>query len=185
MADSSGDERSVSRGRDAFQSSGRGGVGNIRRSSISSDSRSVDGPDDSDLTRGREPLAHADRTQMFSVGRGGAGNIRSPSQELVEYEQRVKTHHAESNPLGGLGNISSSRSRSRSRDPMICSTGRGGVGNIQYGAATSVDNMDEEERKKHAHAQVRHSIGRGGAANLANVHSPDIERYSPLRLRGH
>ncbi|KAG2031157.1 hypothetical protein BDR03DRAFT_1016354 [Suillus americanus] len=197
MADSSGDERSVSRGRDAFLSSGRGGIGNIRRSSISSDARPSDGPDDFDLTRGREPLAHPDR--LFSVGRGGAGNMRSPSRELVrdhpqtvsvlnehavvqvEYEQLVKTHDVEFNPIhssgrGGLGNISSSRSRSRSRGPTIRSMGRDGVGNIQYGAATSVDNMDKEERRKHAHSQGLHSIGRGGTANLTSVHSPDIER---------
>ncbi|KAG1884274.1 hypothetical protein F4604DRAFT_1919389 [Suillus subluteus] len=197
MADCSSDERSVSRGRDAFQSSGRGGIGNIRRSSLSSDSRPFDGPDDFDLTRGREPLAHPDR--IYLVGRGGAGNMRSPSQELVRdrpqtvttlnehavvREQRVKKHHAESNPIhssgsGGLGNISGSRSRSRIRGLMLHSFGRGGAANIQYGAATSIDNMDEEERGKHAHAQAIHSIGRGGAANLTNVHSPDIERFRP------
>ncbi|KAG0696062.1 hypothetical protein DFH29DRAFT_240084 [Suillus ampliporus] len=200
MADSINNEsRSVSRGRDSFHSSGRGGIGNIRRSSISSDPRPVDGPDDSDSTRGREQAVHPDRMQLFSVGRGGAGNIRSPSQDVgkdypqtviilnehaavqAEYEQQVKKHHAESNPIhssgrGGLGNISGSRSRSRG--PTVHSTGRGGVGNIQYGAATSVDTMDEEERRKHAHAQARHSIGRGGAANLTNVHSPDIERVA-------
>jgi len=54
---------------------------------------------------------------MFSVGRGGAGNIRSPSQDVgkdhpqtvtilnehaavqAEYEQKIKKHHAESNPI--------------------------------------------------------------------------------------
>jgi hypothetical protein len=54
---------------------------------------------------------------MFSVGRGGAGNIRSPSQDVgkdhpqtvtilnehaavqAEYEQNIKKHHAESNPV--------------------------------------------------------------------------------------
>lgn len=196
MADSiSNESRSVSRGRDSFCSSGRGGIGNIRRSSVSSDPRLVDAPDDSDSIRGREQAVHPDR--MFSVGRGGAGNIRSPSQEVgkdhpqtviilnkhaavqAEYEQQVKKYHAEANPIyssgrGGLGNISGSRSRSRG--PIVHSTGRGGAGNIQYGAVASVDNTDEEERKEHAHAQARHSTGRGGVANLANVHSPDIER---------
>ncbi|KAG1884273.1 hypothetical protein F4604DRAFT_1574700 [Suillus subluteus] len=198
MADSINIEsRSVSRGRESLQSSGGlDGIGNIRSSSISSDPRPVDGPDS---TRGREQAVHPDRMHMFSVGRGGAGNMRSPSQDLVrdhpqtvtilndnaavqaEYEQQVKKHHAESNPMlsagrGGLGNISSSRSRSRG--PLVHSTGRGGVGNIQHGAVPSIDTMDEEERKKHAlaHAQAIHSTGRGGAANLTNVHSPDIER---------
>ncbi|KAG1733111.1 hypothetical protein EDB19DRAFT_1232200 [Suillus lakei] len=197
MADSiSNESRSVSRGRESFHSSGRGGIGNIRRSSISSDPRPVDGPD-SDSIRGREQVVHPDRMQMFSVGRGGAGNMRSPSQEVgkdhpqtvtilnehaavqAEYEQQIKKHHAESNPIhssgrGGIGNISGSRSRSRG--PIVHSTGRGGAGNIQYGAAAGVDNTDEEERKTHARAQARHSIGRGGAANLTDVHSPDIER---------
>lgn len=198
MADSiSNESRSVSRGRDSFHSSGRGGIGNIRRSSISSDPRPVDSPDDSASGRGREQAVHPDRMQMFSVGRGGAGNMRSPSQDVgkdhpqtvtilnehaavqAEYEQQIKKHHAESNPIhssgrGGIGNISGSRSRSRG--PTVHSTGRGGAGNIQYGAAASVDTKDEEERKKHAHAQARHSTGRGGAANLTNTHSPDIER---------
>lgn len=196
MADSiSNESRSISRGRDSFHSSGRGGMGNIRRSSISSDLRPVDGLDDSGSSRGREQAVHPDR--MFSVGRGGAGNMRAPSQEVGKdypqtvtilnehaavqagYEQQVKKHHAESNPIhssgrGGLGNISGSRSRSRG--PIVHSTGRGGVGNIQYGPGTGVDNTDEEERKKHAHAQAIHSIGRGGAANLTSVHSPDVER---------
>lgn len=193
----SNESRSVSRGRESFHSSGRGGIGNIRRASVSSDPRSVSDGDESDLSRGREQAMHPDRTQMISVGRGGAGNMRSPSQEVgrdypqtvnilnehaavqAEYEQQVKKHHAEANPIhssgrGGLGNISGSRSRSRG--PITHSTGRGGAGNIQYGAGPSVDYADEDERKKHAHAQAIHSTGRGGAANLTNIHSPDIER---------
>ncbi|KAG2356655.1 hypothetical protein BDR07DRAFT_1299898 [Suillus spraguei] len=59
---------------------------------------------------------------------------------------------------------------------MVHSTGRGGAGNIQYLASTSIDNMDEEERRQHAHAQAIHSTGRGGAANLTNLHQPDVER---------
>ncbi|KAG2029958.1 hypothetical protein BDR03DRAFT_1017703 [Suillus americanus] len=189
------ESRSVSRGRDSFLSSGRGGMGNIRRSSISSDIRPVDGPDGSDSIRGREQAVNPDR--LFSVGRGGAGNMRTPSLEVGKnypqtvtilnehaavqagYEQQIKKHHAESNPIhssgrGGLGNISGPRSRSRG--PIVHSTGRGGVGNIQYGAGTGVDNTDEEERKEHAHAEAIHSTGRGGAANLTNAHSPDVER---------
>jgi len=130
---------------------------------------------------------------MFSVGRGGAGNIRSPSQDVgkdhpqtatilnqhaavqAEYEQNIKKHHAESNPVhssgrGGLGNISGSRSRSRGPTLAIHSTGRGGVGNIQYGAPPSIDIMDEEERK--LHAQAIHSPGRSTDAN-----SPDLDAH--------
>ncbi|KAG2095848.1 hypothetical protein BD769DRAFT_1516265 [Suillus cothurnatus] len=192
MADPSSDEsRSVSRGRDAYQSSGRGGIGNIRRSSISSDSRPIDGPDGLDVTRGRGKAVHPDRMETFSVGGGEAGDTRPLSQQdnpqtvtihtaiQEEHDQQVKKHHVESNPShlsgrGGLGNVSSSRSRSRG--PLVHSTGRGGAGNIQHGAATGIDSMDEEERKKHAHAQAIHSTGRGGAANLTNLHVPDVER---------
>jgi hypothetical protein len=51
-------ERSLSRGREAFQSSGRGGIGNIRQASLSRDARPGTGPDDFSPTRGREPHVH-------------------------------------------------------------------------------------------------------------------------------
>ncbi|KAG2356650.1 hypothetical protein BDR07DRAFT_1612949 [Suillus spraguei] len=185
---SSDKSSSVSRGHEPLQSSGRGGLGNIRRAFISSNTRPFDGPDDFDLTRRREQAVHPDRMQMkFSVGRGGAGNMRSQTTTIrnehagvqADYEQHVKKHHAESNLIrssgrGGLGNISDSRSRSRC--PMVHSTGRGGAGNIKNSAATSVDNMDEEERKTRGHAQAIYSVGRGGAADLTNLHLLDIER---------
>ncbi|OAX31583.1 hypothetical protein K503DRAFT_703520 [Rhizopogon vinicolor AM-OR11-026] len=195
MADTiNNDTRSVSRGRDSFHSSGRGGIGNIRRASISSDTRPFDSPEDS--TRGREPAVHPDR--MFSVGRGGAGNIRSPSQDVgndhpqtaiilnehaavqAEYEQQIKKHHAESNPIhssgrGGIGNISGSRSRSRGPTLAIRSTGRGGAGNIQYGSPASIDVTDEEERKLHAQAAYVHSTARG-----TNTNSPDHDIHRHL-----
>ncbi|KAG2066004.1 hypothetical protein BDR04DRAFT_1145115 [Suillus decipiens] len=187
MANSSSDKSSsASRGREPLQSSGRGGLGNIRRAFISSDTRPLDGPDDFDLTRRREQAVHPDRMK-FSVGRGGAGNMRSQTSTIrnehaavqADYEQQVKKHHAESKPIhssgrGGLGNISDSRSCSRG--PMVHSTGRGGARNIQYGVATSFDDMDEKERRKHAHAQSIYSVGRGGAADLTNLHLSDIER---------
>jgi hypothetical protein len=65
-------ERSLSRGRGPFvssflsshwtlvnrflQSTGRGGVGNIRQPSQSADTRPESGPDDFSVTRGREPI---------------------------------------------------------------------------------------------------------------------------------
>jgi hypothetical protein len=68
-------DRSLSRGRDAFvsasrhligvlltsptpiqQSTGRGGLGNIRQASLSRDARPDSGPDDFSTTRGREPV---------------------------------------------------------------------------------------------------------------------------------
>ncbi|KAF8837991.1 hypothetical protein BDN67DRAFT_1024804 [Paxillus ammoniavirescens] len=190
MSDS---ERSLSRGRDAFQSTGRGGIGNIRRSSLSRDARPADGPDDFSPTRGREPVVHADR--IYSVGRGGAGNIRSPSRDALSHpisEEAIAevVHEAEvireydelntvrSSGRGGAGNISGSRSRSRGPGPVLHSTGRGGVGNIRSGDAIQPDLLDREERSKHPHHEGIHSTGRGGVANLTPSHEPDIERVS-------
>jgi len=66
-------DRSASRGREALvvsvseylspsftdqpQSSGRGGFGNIRQTSLSRDARPDSGPDDFSGTRGREPIS--------------------------------------------------------------------------------------------------------------------------------
>ncbi|KIK82158.1 hypothetical protein PAXRUDRAFT_154419 [Paxillus rubicundulus Ve08.2h10] len=188
MSDS---ERSLSRGREAFQSTGRGGIGNIRRSSLSRDARPADGPDDFSPTRGREPVVHAD--SIYSVGRGGAGNIRSPSRNrhpisegaIAEavHEAEVIREYDEANTVrssgrGGVGNISGSRSRSRGPGPVLHSTGRGGVGNLQPGDAIQPDRLDREERSRHPHHEGIHSTGRGGFANLTGSHEPDIERVS-------
>ncbi|KAL4068509.1 hypothetical protein V8B97DRAFT_835269 [Scleroderma yunnanense] len=183
------ENRSISRGRDTFQSSGRGGVGNIRRSSQSREPRSFEaGPDDFSPTRGREPAVHPDR--VYSVGRGGAGNMRSPSRDpatairsvhedaIAEsvYEQRVH-----SSGRGGAGNITRSRSASRGPAITLHSTGRGGAGNMLQGERPSIDvTLDEEERKMHAHREGIHSTGRGGVANITGIHGPDIERVHHL-----
>lgn len=121
MLTSNQGDRSLSRGRDVFvrvllsllshisshssqQSSGRGGIGNIRRASASRDARPDTGPDDFSTTRGREPRpvhpSDASHTQVFSTGRGGAGNIRSPSRDVrpnaaaaaESEEQVIKAH---------------------------------------------------------------------------------------------
>jgi hypothetical protein len=42
----------------SLQSTGRGGVGNIRQSSLSADTRPKSGPDDFSTTRGREPIVN-------------------------------------------------------------------------------------------------------------------------------
>ncbi|KAH7909278.1 hypothetical protein BJ138DRAFT_1136676 [Hygrophoropsis aurantiaca] len=191
------DNRSLSRGRDAFHSSGRGGIGNIRRSSLSRDPRPADGPDDFSPARGREPAVNPER--VFSVGRGGAGNFRSPSQDIpskehpqtasiisehataqADYEAQLRKQHAEANQVrssgrGGMGNISGSRSRSRGPSPAVHSTGRGGAGNILYGDGVNADILDHDERRKHVHAEGIHSTGRGGLANLTLSPGPDIE----------
>jgi len=188
------DRRSVSRGRDAFQSSGRGGIGNIRRSSQSRDARPADGPDDFSPTRGREPLVHPDR--IYSVGRGGAGNIRSPSQEPskdvaeADHQARLVREHAEATTMhssgrGGAGNIISDRSRSRDPAAGVHSTGRGGAGNIYAGTTTVREEaLDEQERRLHAHHDGIHSTGRGGDANITATHEPTIESVSHHHLHG-
>ncbi|KAF8976220.1 hypothetical protein BDQ17DRAFT_1384968 [Cyathus striatus] len=110
MSDS---ERSLSRGRDCFQSSGRGGVGNIRRNSLSSDER-LDGPDDSSCSR--------------RLGRGGADNFRSPScspsRGSCKQEREVLSCAVEregvaphSTGSGGLENIIQSVSRDSPHPP--------------------------------------------------------------------
>lgn len=78
-------ERSQSRGREAF-STGRGGLGNIRPASTSASrtrTESGPGPDGFSDSRGREPIA-ASPTRVYSTGRGGAGNIRSPSRDPTQ-----------------------------------------------------------------------------------------------------
>ncbi|EPQ50379.1 hypothetical protein GLOTRDRAFT_141499 [Gloeophyllum trabeum ATCC 11539] len=183
--------RSVSRGRD-FTSSGRGGIGNIRRQSASRDpDRNPDLPE-VPLPRGREPVPYAATTRTsVSVGRGGAGNIRSPSRDrdpasVAEYEQDVIRRRMEerqaaaiSSGRGGAGNISPaprSPSHSRSRSRARHSTGRGGAGNIRPGDGVGAEVIDEEERREHEyaydHAEHLHSTGRGGLANMTAAHPP-------------
>ncbi|TEB20730.1 hypothetical protein FA13DRAFT_1779709 [Coprinellus micaceus] len=122
-------DRSISRGREALQSTGRGGFGNIRQASVSRDrsasANPLGGPDDFSTTRGRSASLLCMGT---STGRGGAGNLRSPSREPrsgvdVQFEKEVidaYTHNRDDAPVstgrGGLGNIAA---RSRSRDPSV------------------------------------------------------------------
>lgn len=184
-------ERSSSRGRDGFQSSGRGGLGNIRKSSLSRDRSTVDGPDDFSATRGREPVV--DVNAIRSTGRGGAGNIRSPSRDAhvpagpSAHEKEVIHSHEEANKTavhssgrGGIGNISRSRSRgpAAASSPMH-STGRGGAANIKPGDGHSADLAEEAERKLHIHDEGVHSTGRGGAANLTSAPGPAVEHHNP------
>lgn len=140
------------------QSSGRGGAGNIRSTSISRDAHPVDGsdgPDDFSQTRGRELYV---LPKITHSGRGGAGNVRSPSRDAgtpTREERETAAHAAErdaelphSSGRGGLGNIFGSRSRSRTRPADVHSTGRGGVGNMAHGAA-GLERLEEQERREH------------------------------------
>ncbi|KAI5984010.1 hypothetical protein EDC04DRAFT_3150213 [Pisolithus marmoratus] len=186
-----GDIRSLSRAREVFQSYGRGGAGNIRRSSQSREPRPYDVPEKISLTRGREPAVHPDR--IYSTGRGGAGNMRSLSREPgsvrsvhedviaeCEYEQCILREHTaaeavHSSGRGGAGNIANSRSRSRGPGLPLYSTGRGGAGNMVFGDVRSSDTLDQEERYKHHRPEGMHSTGRGGVANMTDAHEPDVE----------
>jgi hypothetical protein len=169
-------------------STGRGGLGNIRQSSTSRDTRPTAGPDDFSPTRGRE-LGIRGTDQVYATGRGGAGNMRSPSREvsdpsspISEKEQKVikdylASHDAapHSSGRGGLGNID----RSRSRDPHtpVHSTGRGGAGNIHTGHTISEAVDDEERKKLSVHHGGVHSTGRGGAANFTATTEPAVEHH--------
>ncbi|KAH9946466.1 hypothetical protein B0H21DRAFT_416527 [Amylocystis lapponica] len=167
-ADTNQKRRSVSRGREVFKSSGRGGSGNIRRPS-------VDTPpavDPAEIARGRDAPARKASTdaERLSTGRGGVGNIQSTSRargvsrapegstltasivnqqesNLVEYERSVIRARQEaakatkhSSGRGGQGNYTR-KSRSGSRKPKpVHSTGRGGAGNVRS------DSLDDAER---------------------------------------
>jgi hypothetical protein len=102
-------------------------------------------------------------------GRGGAGNIRSPSrnpeqrideereaslQEKLVAESRGREADAPfSTGRGGVGNISRSKSRSRSAvrnggtpdDRHVRAGGRGGFGNI---SEENRDSVDSEKRRE-------------------------------------
>jgi len=178
---------------------GRGGFGNIRESSTTrcDDISKVDGPDDFSPARGREAKPqHVNG--MFSTGRGGAGNLRSPSREPIgasgltaEEQEVINRHKAEDKVVvsgrGGLGNISSSRSRSRGPAtlvdvPEVHSTGRGGFGNVARKIGD--DRIDEEERKSHAPLEGIHSTGRGGYSNMTSTPTPAVEHLVHLNDGG-
>jgi len=187
-------DRSESRGRDqkAFQSSGRGGAGNIRLRSTSREPSTGPGPDDFSLTRGRtvEPTPG----KPAHTGRGGAGNVRAPSADPAAEKQEAarersivaaKTEEEKDQPhstgRGGFGNIDRSRSRSRNPDPVHHSSGKGGYGNITASAVP--EEVDEEkERKAHHVPATHHSSGRGGAANVTAGEGPPIEALDKLKL---
>lgn len=193
--DSTDSERSKSRGREGFTSTGRGGIGNIRQASLSRDARPSSGPDDFSATRGREPVSHP--AKVFSTGRGGVGNLRSPSrdpanapvvdaaeQEVIREYVAAHENTVYSSGRGGIGNINRSRSRepasnidrSRSRDPHVHSSGRGGAGNIHPGDGSVAETIDEDERRNSSTSHDGpHSTGRGGVANITSTHEPSVE----------
>lgn len=192
-------ERSASRGRDknVWESTGRGGAGNIRISSASRDAARQSGALD-DSVRGREYTTLD--PNVTHVGRGGAGNVRSPSRdtklrkeaaEAYAKEQREILQKRESEDLyhssgrGGAGNIE--RSRSRSRDPAAAAqpgpalhpSGRGGYGNYSMDHPDALAALEEEREGREKRVEGGyHSSGRGGAGNITDAQDPvpDLER---------
>ncbi|KAG8955353.1 hypothetical protein FRC04_008704 [Tulasnella sp. 424] len=173
--------RSTSRGRD-FASAGRGGAGNMVRSESQSRAQ-VTRVEDGD-ERGRD-VGPRDENRITHAGRGGQGNVRSPSRDPAKeaaeraFEEEVVRKSREnrdwgvSSGRGGSGNINTSKSRSRSREPGIAS-GRGGLGNIidhVLHPSRDLEALEEEERaaaaESKAHGIVSH--GRGGQGNLGPV----------------
>lgn len=188
------------RGRDNIISSGRGGAGNIRQSSLSRDARPTphSGPEDYSDTRGRElgnTSISPTRRGLSSSGRGGAGNIRSASKdattiraEISREREVINAHREHEGPLtsgrGGYGNIEKPRSRSRSQQRTsldTTATGRGGYGNIVEGhVGHDLERLDEEERRlhhlRHSEEEV-HSSGRGGQGNIIGGGVPGPEHH--------
>ncbi|KAG6860691.1 hypothetical protein C0995_008604 [Termitomyces sp. Mi166 len=199
-------DRSVSRGRDVYQSSGRGGAGNIRRASISRDARPTDGPDDFSVTRGREPAPGVRPT--FSTGRGGAGNIRSPSRgpgsDLVEGDtglsdaEVIRAYVAASADVpvsqtidrsfieqhssgrGGAGNIFNSRSRSGSRGPTILTSPTSSTATPPRGRAPN--SSPGTVTPPHTHLSPTRLTGRGGAGNFGFANTDGNERHTHIPL---
>ncbi|CAE6519254.1 unnamed protein product [Rhizoctonia solani] len=176
-------DRSRSRGRE-FQSTGRGGAGNIVRSESVSRTR-----EDLGQERGREVLP---ANRLTHSGRGGAGNIRSPSRdpeadmralsrerEIIEDHRKSEEGQIYSTGRGGYGNMDRSRSRSREPSKPVHSSGRGGFGNITPGDGHGLENLEEEERAHRAHVPEFHSSGRGGAGNVVTGAPPVPEIITP------
>ncbi|TBU42334.1 hypothetical protein BD309DRAFT_866575 [Dichomitus squalens] len=186
------ERRSVSRGREAFvrpihdsrdslpnsslyQSSGRGGVGNIRRPST--DPASPPPPSEPlSPVRGRE--THVDPERLKSTGRGGMGNIRSGSQARnasVVPENHPQTASLVSDQAASVAEYERSVVE-RNEDLMNAravriyrSSGRGGLGNITGGSKS----------RSRSRVPVT-STGRGGAGNLQSGVQLDSELLAQM-----
>lgn len=160
-------KRSVSRGREcAVAPSGRGGLGNVRRSSASRDA----GANGLELPRGRE--AHPG--DKISTGRGGAGNmIRSPSRD-IEPESHGHVNSANIAPKGlstGRGGAGNIRSASSSRDARV-GPEHSQTSLILSEHAKSAAEYEREVLQRHAEARKDVQVsGRGGLGNIAKSRS--------------
>jgi len=155
--------QSQSRGRDTFTSTGRGGVGNIKRSDSVSRDRVGD-------ERGREVSpAHPER--ITHSGRGGAGNVRSPSRDPdtirkeMDYERVVL--------------------EARAQDPLV-STGRGGLGNMRLSSPGRSGSVESRSRSRDPAPGGRflHS-GRSGLLHENHENPSTYEEESPAHNDAH
>ncbi|OJT12373.1 hypothetical protein TRAPUB_11075 [Trametes pubescens] len=169
------DTRSVSRGREAI-SSGRGGIGNIHRPSIDTDSPSRPNGEPMSPVRGREATVDPDRAMY--TGRGGMGNIRSGSRARSASkipENLTQTNSLVSDQAANLAeyekyviqqNVEATKARARS-------SGRGGLGNIKS------DSKSRSRSRAPKTPQIL-STGRGGAGNLQPGENVDAEHLAQL-----
>jgi len=170
--------RSQSRGRE-FESSGRGGAGNIRPQSREPLAHGL-GPEDYSASRGRE-LRSTSKEPITHSGRGGAGNIRSPSRdpegERKDYEADSKLvkdydshQHTHSSGRGGVGNID----RSRSPDARH-KTQQGSFLSSAIGSAIGRLSRDHSRESPRAASTEHHTAGRGGYGNTYDGGPPDAK----------
>jgi len=146
-------DRSVSRGREAVQSFGRGGLGNMRPSSTS---------------RGPE-------NREISLERGRGSNRILPSDGIDSVlEDTPVNAHGHSTGRGGYANITDIKSPDIEPPVHVThpehervSTGRGGAGNIRDRSNSKVrDQPEPHVRLPQADGEVKFSSGRGGAGNI-------------------
>jgi len=153
-------ERSASRGR-GLQSTGRGGVANIRAPSV--DLPRVAGPEDFSDTRGRDPVRYLQEDVVTSTGRGGTGNlIRSPSREDGCRGETVSINSSPSRPevRGREYDRDLISAIDTAHDTGVYSSGRGGTGNIVRTDSKS------RSRSRDPRDSIINSSGRGGVGNL-------------------
>jgi len=179
-------------------STGRGGAGNLIRSPSRGVDPDVKvgaerGRSARDQSLERVGLYHSyvvavAKPQIIHSGRGGAGNIRSPSrnpseriaedraeedlQDRLIAESRGRQTDANfSTGRGGAGNISRSKSRSRSaaRGPStpqasgaVHASGRGGFGNIEETRESLDDEKREALAKYEREVLAKHHAEAGG-----------------------
>ncbi|PCH39604.1 hypothetical protein WOLCODRAFT_141327 [Wolfiporia cocos MD-104 SS10] len=135
--------RSPSRGRD-FRSSGRGGIGNIRRTSQDPGAPAAsanaaargDRVRDMSTVRGRErPTIDSERIR--STGRGGVGNIHSSSVVRTDANSRAASTLRDRAVEEEEYERAVLRAREEEMRAAKHSSGRGGAGNISRTKSTS------------------------------------------------